>query len=289
MVAVSGGVDSMVLLDVLSHVPNLVLTVAHFNHGMRADAYKDEQLVRRAAQRYGLPFVCAKGHLGANASEAVAREARYAFLQEVQALSGAQAIITAHHQYDVIETAIINILRGTGRKGLSSLASTEQLLRPLLDCPKQAMLAYATDHAIAWQEDSTNTSDVYTRNYVRRHIIPRLGHAGKMQLLEHIQRAKVLNNDIEDMLAAELRRGTRGDGIRRGWFIQLPYQVSAEIMASWLRTHGIREFDRRTIARLTTLAKVAKAGKIVDINAGFLLKVEKATCRITQATTLKTE
>lgn len=287
LVAVSGGVDSMVLLDMLAGIPNLVLTVAHFNHGMRSDARSDEQLVRRAAQRYGLSFVCAKGHLGVAASEAQAREARYAFLQEARLLAGAQAIVTAHHQDDSIETALINILRGTGRKGLSSLASTEQLMRPLLSYSKQDILAYATAHSIVWHEDSTNASDAYTRNYIRNHIVPRLGKTGRAELLRYIQRAKVLNDEIETLLAAELCRGARADGISRNWFIQLPYQVSTEIMASWLRAYGIREFDRKTITRLTVLAKVARAGKLVNINAGFLLKVEKTTCRITEVATLK--
>src|SRR6266540_5641084 len=136
VVAVSGGVDSMVLLHMLHQGPGLQLIVAHFEHGIRPDSDSDRKLVEAAAKHYGLPFRFAHGNLGPQASEAAARQARYAFLRMVQKESGAQGVITAHHQDDLIETAIINLLRGTGRKGLSALASTDDLIRPLLAATK---------------------------------------------------------------------------------------------------------------------------------------------------------
>src|SRR6185436_20114617 len=117
VVAVSGGVDSMVLLDLLRQKPKLELVVAHFDHGIREDSAQDRKLVQRIAKAYGLPFVHAKGNLGPKAGEALAREARYAFLRQVQADHDAKAIITAHHQDDMLKTAIMNLLRGTGRRG----------------------------------------------------------------------------------------------------------------------------------------------------------------------------
>jgi tRNA(Ile)-lysidine synthase len=167
VVAVSGGVDSMVLLDLLRSLPGVELIVAHFEHGVREDSDEDRKLVEKAAKQYGLAFVCEHGNLGAGISEAAAREARYAFLNRVKAQNDAQAIITAHHEDDLLETAILNILRGTGRKGLSSLGSTEDIIRPLLHVSKKTIRDYATAHGIAWHEDSTNESDVYLRNYIR--------------------------------------------------------------------------------------------------------------------------
>src|SRR6266542_1461422 len=137
VVAVSGGVDSMVLLDLLRQKPKLELVVSHFDHGIRPDSEEDRRLVQRIARAYGLPFVYARGNLGPKAGEALAREARYAFLRRVQQEQGAKAIITAHHQDDMLETAIMNLLRGTGRRGLSSLKSREGLLRPLLNWTKK--------------------------------------------------------------------------------------------------------------------------------------------------------
>src|SRR4051794_19867846 len=114
VVAVSGGVDSMALLHYLQTRPGIKLTVAHFDHGIRDDSPEDRKLAQEVAKSYKLPFVYHEGRLGGEASEATARAARYDFLNKVRRSSQAQAIITAHHQDDLLETAILNMLRGTG-------------------------------------------------------------------------------------------------------------------------------------------------------------------------------
>jgi tRNA(Ile)-lysidine synthetase-like protein len=272
VVAVSGGVDSMVLLDVLAQMPDLKLVVAHFEHGIREDSDVDRQFVEAAAKRYGLPFIYEHGNLGVGVSESAARDARYAFLQRVREERDADAIVTAHHQDDLIETAVINIMRGTGRKGLSSLQSTKELVRPLLDISKQQILDYAQEHHIAWHEDSTNQDDAYLRNYIRHNVIPRLGEEGRQQLYAYIEKAQELNPEIDILLTENLEGKTE---ISRYWFIMLPYDVSCETMAAWLRQNDIREFDRRAIERLVVAAKVALPGKQSDIDAEHFLKVSK--------------
>jgi tRNA(Ile)-lysidine synthetase-like protein len=152
VVAVSGGVDSVVLLDLLRMYPGVHVVVAHFDHGIRDDSHLDRAHVQTLAQRYQLPFVYDKGRLGPGASEADARTARYDFLRKAQVASSADAIITAHHQDDVLETAIINLLRGTGRKGLSSLTSGEGIIRPLLEVPKSEIIDYAKRHRLQYTQ-----------------------------------------------------------------------------------------------------------------------------------------
>ena len=122
IVAVSGGVDSIVLLDLLANQEKAKLIVAHFDHGIRNDSRDDRMFVQDLAVRYELPFVYDVGNLGQGASEAKAREARYTFLRGVRQAAGARSIITAHHEDDVLETAILNIMRGTGRKGFEFVA-----------------------------------------------------------------------------------------------------------------------------------------------------------------------
>lgn len=285
MVAVSGGVDSMVLLDILRQSPDVDLVVAHFEHGVREDSDEDRKLVEAAAKKHGLPFVFERGHLGREASEAAARDARYAFLRRVKEDQGAQAIITAHHQDDLLETAVLNILRGTGRKGLASLQTTTELSRPLLSVPKQEIVAYAKDHGIVWREDSTNQSDAYLRNYIRQHVMPRLESAGKQQLLAYIERAEELNPAIDELLLHDLQAQPSSDMLNRQWFILLPYAVSCEVMAAWLRTNDIRQFDKKAIERLVVAAKVAIPGKECDILAGRSLKVGKKTLQLVCRTT----
>jgi tRNA(Ile)-lysidine synthetase-like protein len=289
VVAVSGGVDSMVLLDVLSKLPGLDLVVAHFDHGIREDSAADRQLVEAAAARYGLPFMSAQGNLGGSASEAQARAARYAFLRQVKDDREASAIITAHHQDDSIETAIINILRGTGRKGLSSLQSMPDVLRPLLHVAKQDIYGYADQQVkqgtpIIWHEDSTNQSDQYLRNYLRHHIVENVSAADRETFLAHIARAAELNLEIDELLLRDMGNRERPDELKRYWFIMLPYDVSCEVMAAWLRQNNLRDFDRKRIARLVVAAKVAIPGKFLDINAGYFLKTSKTVIRIARGT-----
>lgn len=285
MLAVSGGMDSMVLLDMLSGRPGLDLVVAHFDHGMRPDSAEDKNLVEAAAARHGLPFISARAELGPNASEAAARTARYVFLRQVMADNRADAIITAHHQDDRLETAIINMIRGTGRKGLDALGSTPRLLRPLLHLTKNDLYEYTRrrilhDTPVLWREDSTNASDAYLRNYVRHHVTEKLSPAQRQAFLSHVTRARELNAEIDGLLVAETTGGTQPE-LSRSRFIMLPYGVSCEVMAAWLRQNNLRHFDRRTIARLVIAAKVAFPGKVLDINARYSLAVGRRTLKIT--------
>lgn len=281
VLAVSGGVDSMVLLDVMSRQSGLDLVVAHFDHGIRPDSYVDCELVKEAAARYGLPFVSGKGNLGPFASEAVAREARYAFLRQVKSEQGASAIITAHHEDDMLETAILNIMRGTGRKGLSAIATSGDVMRPLLQVSKEDIIAYAHEHSnIRWREDATNSDERYLRNYIRQRFIGRLGEQGRELLLEYIASAAQANPLIDTLLLQDIQEHTDQDGLERSWFIMLPHDVSCEVMATWLREQGIREFDRKLIQRLVVAAKTALPGKHSDINAAYWLKVAKARLQV---------
>lgn len=283
VLAVSGGVDSMVLLDLLRKRPDTEIVVAHYDHGIREDSGVDRLFVERIARRYGLVFFSEQGMLGANASEATARTARYDFFKRVQAETGAQAIITAHHQDDLIETAILNVLRGTGRKGLSSLSNTDAYRRPLLRSTKQQIITYAHAHHLKWREDSTNANEAYLRNYVRLRIMPKINGAARVRLLTHIQRAQAANPVIDDLLAQDVE-AHGSSHLDRRWFIMLPYDVSCEVMATWLRRQGIRNFDRSLINRLVVQSKVAVSGKRVDINAEHFLNIDKVTLLVTPRT-----
>jgi tRNA(Ile)-lysidine synthetase-like protein len=275
VVAVSGGVDSMVLLDILRQRPKLELVVAHFDHGIRPDSAADRKLVQRIAKAYGLPFVHAKGNLGPKAGEALAREARYKFLRKVQAEQGARAIITAHHQDDMLETAIMNLLRGTGRRGLSSLRSRKDLVRPLLDWTKKNVREYAEEHDLAWAEDITNQNERYLRNYIRHSILARFTHEGRESLLRHLKQAGKVNDEIDRLLNKDLESQPAKDELNRGWYLQLPYAVATEMMAAWLRRNGILQFDRHMIDRLAVAAKTARPGKLADVNSHHLVQFTK--------------
>ncbi|PID99102.1 tRNA lysidine(34) synthetase TilS [Candidatus Saccharibacteria bacterium] len=308
VVAVSGGVDSVVLLHILlqqcnipqasthgsqknlapqtasptkaaaqNPKPSIQLTVAHFDHGIRADSIKDRQLVQKLAQAHNLPFVYDRAELGAGASEATARKARYEFLAKVQAAVGADAILTAHHEDDVLETIIINWMRGTKSRGLSSLRSGQQLRRPLLGVPKKRIRAYAQAHKLTWREDSTNQDETYLRNYIRKHVVGKLDAAARGQLLEHSAKAAELNDAIHSLVDEYLQHHTSAHEIDRLAYRELPKEVAREVLAEWLRRYTDASISTKLILRLDNAIRTARSGTQIDIAHGQHFVISRAT------------
>jgi tRNA(Ile)-lysidine synthetase-like protein len=269
VVAVSGGVDSMVLLDILRSRPDLKLTVAHYDHGIREDSRQDRLLVQDVVRRHKLPFVYDEGRLGAGTSEDKARKARYAFLRGVRKQTGADAIVTAHHQDDALETAIHNVLRGTGRKGLSPLHARTDIRRPMLGLPKEQLLAYAQDQGLEWHEDSTNQDLAYRRNYIRHVLLSRLKAESPEavdRLRQLVRRQAELNRAIDEQLTHMLHTQPKANALQRHDLLMLPHAVSQELIAHWLRVNHIRGFDKKFIDKIVVKLKTARPGKRLDID-----------------------
>jgi tRNA(Ile)-lysidine synthase len=275
VVAVSGGVDSMVLLDLLNRQTDLELVVAHFDHGIRSDSDCDRQLVQEIASQLGLAFVYEEAKLGPKASEATARAARYAFLERMRQVHGAKAIVMAHHQDDVLETAILNILRGTGRKGLTSLSSRSRVVRPMLHLPKKALRVYADSQGLKWREDSTNAEEKHLRNYIRHRILPQFDDAARAQLIDIIEQMRRVNYELDVSLINLMHSQPALRQLDRSWFVSLPHAVAREFLASWLRARGIGNFDTKTLERVVVAAKVRQVGSLIDIMGGASLIVKR--------------
>ena len=278
IVAVSGGVDSRVLLDILykqTKPDTHSYIVAHLDHGIRDDSSLDHSFVKQLAKNYQLPFEAKKVALGNSASEERARIERYTFLQDVQRAHNASAVITAHHQDDVLETAILNMLRGTGRKGLTSLQSSDQLLRPFLAVPKSELTAYAIKNNLKWREDSTNSDDMYLRNYVRNNLIPRIDTDSKEQLIALLRNLRLTNKELDTLLVNQIVEQGQSGTLNRQWFNSLPHAVAKEMMASWLRLHNVRDFDSKTIERLVVAAKSGRYGQVFPTHGKSVMRVGK--------------
>lgn len=279
ILAVSGGVDSMVLLDVLSKKKNLEFVVAHFDHGIREDSYQDAELVERVSKIHGLVFELGHGKLGPKASEEIARDARYKFLNKVLQKHKAEAIITAHQQDDVIETAIINILRGTGTRGIVSLVNSKTIVRPLLNIPKQDIRKYALDNKLSWREDSTNEDTNYLRNYVRKNVASKLSDSQKTKLLKNIEKLVVLQNRKDELAAEVSSKVKKDDSIDRQLFALLPNDVGSELVVNWMRDYGHKNFDKKSIQRANNLLRTAMPGTKHDISKNLEIVVDKFFAR----------
>jgi tRNA(Ile)-lysidine synthase len=279
VVAVSGGVDSRVLLELLYQKKKQQegnswrFVVAHFDHGIREDSYEDRKLVQQVAKSMGLPFVYDEAFLRSTASEAIARTRRYEFLRKVKRSSNAKAIITAHHQDDLLETAIINMLRGTGRKGLTALSSRPEIVRPLLHVPKSELIAYAQDNNLQWREDSTNQDQAYLRNYIRHSVLSRFDEPAKIRLRQIITKLQSINYEIDTLLVNQLHVQSVGGMIDRQWFNHLPHIVAKETIACWLRAHGESNFNSKTLERLVIAAKVGHPGDVFPLSKIHTLSI----------------
>ncbi|ACH39648.1 tRNA(Ile) lysidine-34 synthase, putative [Citrifermentans bemidjiense Bem] len=184
VVAVSGGADSVALLDIMTRLEcGLRLVVAHLNHCLRgAESDADQAFVASLADNYHLPFVsqsCDVADLARRerlSLEDAGRRARYAFLEQTAEQYGAFSIALAHHQDDQAETVLIRLLRGSGGTGLSAMAGTagDKLKRPLLQVSRVKLEQYLKQRELSYRTDSTNADTAILRNSIRHELIPLL-------------------------------------------------------------------------------------------------------------------
>ena len=191
--AVSGGVDSVVLLHQLVKSGEHELTVAHFDHGMRSDSAADARFVERLADYYGLEFRAQREELS-GASEELAWSRRYGFLFAVAKEKRAR-LATAHHMDDVVETVALNIRRGTRWRGLAAM-SDERIWRPLTKRTKSELIEYALGERLEWVEDETNMENGYSRNRIRKQLTS-LSSLEKRVIFELWQKQMGLRQEIE--------------------------------------------------------------------------------------------
>ncbi len=286
IVAVSGGVDSVVLLHKLvsrleeartSSTLNLkspIYVVAHFDHGIREDSAEDAKLVKSLAKKYGLKFETESGRLGKDVSEANARDARYDFLERQRIKHKAEKIITAHHQDDLLETMVINLMRGTGIKGLVPF-QRPNILRPLINKTKPELEKYAKDNQLEWREDSTNSDDAYLRNHVRHNIMPKLVTSRSKLLAIHRAAVKV-NSELDYLTKLFLMQNFTGLSLNRYPFVIMPYIVQKQITYSYLFENGVKDIDKKMVERLTLAIKTMLPGKQTDVNGQWVLISEKS-------------
>ena len=170
LVAVSGGVDSVVLFDLLKQQD---IIVAHVNHNLRGkESDKDEQFVKELVEKNNISFY-SKKLTDQPKNEEEARDERYAFFEEVLEKTGAKYIALAHHKDDQIETCFMQLIRGT--KSFSPMKEfSAKKWRPLLQHSKQDLVNYAQENNLEWREDSTNQESEFSRNKIRNILLPEI-------------------------------------------------------------------------------------------------------------------
>ncbi len=255
IVAVSGGIDSVVLLHQLVQAREHELVVAHFDHGIRSDSVADARFVEALATSYDLSFVGKREELGAGASEELARTRRYAFLRQV-ARERSGVIVTAHHSDDIVETIAINMSRGTGWRGLAVLNAAD-IVRPLLHTSKQQVKQYAREHRLEWVEDSTNAATTYLRNRLRRLLQQHLGE----QSYSELQALRDKQVDLKSVIDNEVSYFIRSDATYDRYFVtQIDTASASEVLQAMIRAAGGTSLTRPQCMRAILAIKTAKTG-----------------------------
>ncbi|MBI3189347.1 MAG: tRNA lysidine(34) synthetase TilS [Ignavibacteriales bacterium] len=287
IVAVSGGIDSMSLLDVLVRTKkefDIQLCVVHFNHKLRAqESDEDEEFVRQTAERYQLPFYTQRA-LTADISEEcrksiqeTARELRYEFFQQLRLSTGFNKIATAHNANDNAETVLFNLLRGTGVKGLCGIPASRPdvgIVRPLLFATRAQIREYAEEHSIHYREDSSNKKTDYSRNFLRHQVFPMLHQAINPNLTETLNRNAELFTLLDSYLTnqsskwkTELVTQTSDDEIvieRESFLVQHEF-VQYQLLHTLAKEFGKTETSFDTVKEMLSVMN-AETGSWCPLN-----------------------
>ncbi|MBN8696641.1 MAG: tRNA lysidine(34) synthetase TilS [Bacteroidetes bacterium] len=208
LLAISGGLDSVVMCD-LFHQAGLQFAIAHCNFQLRGEeSDEDENFVEALAEKYDVAFHSVSFDTAAYAKkkkmsiQEAARGLRYSWFEELRAQYNYSAIAVAHHRDDSVETFFINLLRGTGIRGLHGILPQQgNIIRPLLFTGRKELEAYSKKRKLKFREDSSNESDKYLRNRIRHHLIPMLeelrpGAAQQIDLtMEHLRSVEAIYLD----------------------------------------------------------------------------------------------
>lgn len=279
ILAVSGGVDSVVMLDIAvgRYSPDDII-VAHFDHGIRNNSKDDAKFVQDLSKNYNVRFVQEKAELGENAPEALARQKRYNFLEKI-AKNYNGTIWTAHHLDDLIETIAINLVRGTGWRGCSAL-DRENIYRPFLDegfikgifndlPTKNDIYKYAANQDLCFREDPTNNSEQYLRNRLRAQL-DNFPNEKKLTIYNIWLHQKKLKKEIENIISEIVPTSAW----QRNWFKNLDPEVAMEILRTALLKCGISA-TRPQIANFLNAIITYEPGKYFNLPNDNLVRINK--------------
>lgn len=217
VVAVSGGPDSMCLLNVLNDIKALIkleynisysLIVAHINHGIRNESENEKEYVESFCEKLNIPFFYLKEDVINLAKEnklsveACGRKVRYDFFYKVMKKNNATKIAVAHNKNDDVETILLNLIRGCGIKGLTGMDFfyNNIIIRPLLTIEKKQILEYNEYAKLNPCFDKTNNENIYLRNKIRNKLIPLLNEEYNSNFTNNVIRMKNILSEDENFL-----------------------------------------------------------------------------------------
>jgi len=269
LIGVSGGRDSIALLDWVISLGYKDLIVCHLNHRLRGrSSDADAQFVGKLAAKYQTDFDIGSADVRALAKkrkisiETAAREARYAFFAETARRRNCGTIFVAHHADDLVETFLINLFRGSGNAGLSAMReiSTRRIdgidltiARPFLCVWRKEIDDYVGEHRLRFREDATNKNLNPLRNRIRHRIVPYLEKTLGRNIRQNIWRTAIIAAEEEKWIETELPDSKHADlsvvNLRA-----LPIALQRRALLKWLRTQNVSDVGFDAIERVRSLA-----------------------------------
>lgn len=298
VLAVSGGADSVALLRAVARRPGGPRIVAHFDHGLRETSGRDARFVAELAERMGLPVRLGRPPRPlASDDEAGARQARYAFLTEVARGETARYVATAHNRDDQTETVLHRILRGSGLAGLKGIPRSREflpgvaLVRPLLDLGRREVIEYLAQLDQPYCTDPSNASSRYTRNRIRRELIPLLEHQYNPNVREALLRLAELAGESREVIDEQVEALVEKTVRRSGASVELdclrlasrrPLLVRELLIAVWKRADWpLREMTHEKWTQLAGLVSEDSPitcdlpGSVRAVRAGAVLTLSR--------------
>jgi tRNA(Ile)-lysidine synthase len=250
LLAVSGGVDSMVMLDLFHHT-GFDVSVAHCNFQLRPEAVREQDMVSHLCASKGIPFFVKQFDTLQYANEkgistqVAARELRYGFFRWLSDAHGYRCIATAHHANDDLETVLLNLVRGTGIDGVTGIPRTNgDLIRPMLFATRAEIITYAMTHQVPWLEDSSNAGNHYSRNLLRNEVVPilkKINPGLERTFLQTLERLRGSRSFSDQWLALQYSKNVSSVGeelhIRRDG---LQMQHAIVMLWEWVKEFGFR-------------------------------------------------
>ena len=291
IVAVSGGPDSICLLDILNLLSDelkIILVVAHYNHGLReAEDDSETQLVKDLAERIKIPFVSEKSsHLksGSPSIEEKAREARYDFLERIREDYDAQKIAVGHTLADQAETIIMRLLRGSGPSGLAGIPPVRdnRIIRPLIEIKREEIMAYLDARGLTYALDSSNKDKKYLRNRIRFELMPMMLEY-QPRLIENLKNLSNILRDeglfmellAKDWIEKEAKREAKGHiSVPISSFIGLPMPLRNRVTRCILKeiSGHLRRIEYDHILSVSELADSDKPQTMLDLPNGITIR-----------------
>ncbi len=276
---VSGGVDSVLLLRALVACGFEQIVVCHFNHRLRGRASQaDQRFVEHLATSLKLTCEVGVSTSGSRGSEAVWREERFKFFQQIAKKWKTPFLFLGHHADDQAETVLWNLLRGAGRRGLGGMRSVSKregllLVRPFLDLPRRLIAQEAKKEGILFRADSSNKNTRFSRNKLRHLIIPKLERFLGRNIREPLAAAACILAEEDDFLDAFARQVFNNCGSSSGTLnvrktTDLPVALQRRVIVQWLASHSVTSFgfDHIEAVRGILRPEPATRGKMAAVN-----------------------